>query len=98
MKLCLLPLLAIAAQAADIQPTQIHLALAGDDGIGNSNGITLSYQTVEDADTVAYFSVDAGDLEDVSTVMRVAVFKCNEGWGRKRAEGEQEDREMNLES
>ena len=64
MKAVLLTALAMFANAADIIPTQLHLAQAGNDGMGNSNGVTLSYQTVHDAKTEAFYSRDPSDLND----------------------------------
>ncbi|GMI32137.1 hypothetical protein TrRE_jg4112 [Triparma retinervis] len=65
MKLLLLGA-CIAAVTAEY--TQIHIALAGDDGSGNSNGMAVSWQTEEDTPTtVVKFGLSPDDMSMVET-------------------------------
>ncbi|GMI41832.1 hypothetical protein TeGR_g3441, partial [Tetraparma gracilis] len=60
-------LLAPAAFCSDSTPTQIHLALAGDDGSGNSNAMTVSYQTEVDCPASVIFGTTPDNLDRTAT-------------------------------
>jgi hypothetical protein len=48
----------VLVAAVEALPTQIHIALAGRDSLGNANGMAVSWQTPTNTDTVVLYGTD----------------------------------------